>query len=423
MNIAAGVVVFFFSITLYAVVNSIEIAIVGANRVRVRHLAENGNRSAAAIERLQRHSERFFSAVVLLQNIGVVVAAEMGSLIAHTLVGTVSGLIAATIVTTVLTAEFGELIPKVLASRASERLALAVARPTEILTKVLGPFVFVMEKVLASRAIFGGATQQGPSVSEQELRMLIGISAESGSVEEEEAELLDRVFHFGDRRVHEVMVPRNEVVWLEHGSTVRDFFDVFAAASHSRFPVFEENHDNVIGVVGIKDVLRAIATNELTPERDVEAVMRPAEYIPETKLVGELFREMQAKGVQMAIAIDEHGGTAGIVTLEQLLEEMVGVVRDEAGEAEEEIREIDETNVQIDGGVSVAEARDELGVEIPDGPYDTIAGFVLHELGHIPEEGEVVALDGGRFTVLEMKGPKVELLKYTRGVEPASSQP
>jgi magnesium and cobalt exporter, CNNM family len=422
MNVALGLIVAVAAIALFTIVNAVEIAIVGANRIRIHHLAEMGSRTAQAAQRLQSRQDRFFAAIVLVQNLAVVLAAEMGALIGRELAGT-PGIVAATLIVPVVAALFGELTPKVLAAQASEKFVLAVALPTEALTRILGPLVAVLGWFpgLLSRALYGVRLEAGPSVSEAELRMLIGISAESGSVEEEEAELLDRVFHFGDRRVHEVMVPRNEVVWLEHGSTVADFFEVFATASHSRFPVFEDHHDNVIGIVGIKDVLRGLATGDLTPASEVEAVMRPAEYIPETKLVRELFREMQAKGAQMAIAVDEHGGTAGIVTLESLLEEMVGAVRDEAGVEEDEIRPIDETNVQIDGGVSVSEAREELGVDIPDGPYDTVAGFVLHELGHIPEEGEVVPLDGGRITVLEVKGPKVELLQFTRGAEAQSS--
>ncbi len=415
MNAAVGVIVLVVSVLLYAVVNSMEISIVSANRIRMRHLAEDGSRAAQAIERLLDRQERFFSTIVIFQNILVVLAATMGSLVANDIAGA-GGVAVAVWVVALITAELGELIPKVLASQASDRYALVVARPVELLVKLMAPAIPILSfpPSVLSRALFGTTMRSAPSVTEAELRMLIGMSAETGSVAEEEAELLDRVFHFGDRRVHEVMIPRTEVVWLEKGTTIRDFHAIFAQAPHSRFPVFEGSPDTVVGVVGIKDVLLAIASGDLTDDDVIDPLMRQAYFVPESKPVGELFREMQATGFQMGVAVDEYGGTAGIVTLELLLEEMVGPVRDELRPSDTEITEIDERTVQVDGGLSVAEARDELEIDIPEGPYDTMAGFVLHRLGHIPREGEFVAMDGRRITVAVMKGAKIELLRVTR---------
>ena len=415
MNIALGLVVLVASVLGYAVVNSIEIAVVGANRIRVRHLAEGGSRSAQALERLHGHQERFFAAIVLLQNVLVVLAAAMGTLIGAEVAGA-AGVAVATVLEALALALFGELIPKVLAAHASERFALFVAVPAEALTQVLGPFVQALGFLpgVLSRRILGVRLEAGPSVTEAELRMLIEVSAESGTMAESEAELLDRVFHFGDRRVHEVMVPRTEVVWLPRESRVSDFYAVYAETPHSRFPVFDESPDQVVGILGIKDVLAALAAGQIGAGSGVEALTRPAFFVPETKPIGELFREMQASGTQMAIAVDEFGGTAGIVTLEQLLEEMVGPMRDELRPAETEITQVDEYTTQVDGSLSVEEAREELGIDIPEGPYDTIAGFVLSRLGHIPQEGEQLALDDLRLTVAVMKGPKIELLRLTR---------
>jgi len=415
MNIALGLVVLVASVLGYAVVNSIEIAVVGANRIRVRHLAEGGSRSAQALERLHGHQERFFAAIVLLQNVLVVLAAAMGTLIGAEVAGA-AGVAVATVLEALALALFGELIPKVLAAHASERFALFVAVPAEALTQVLGPFVQALGFLpgVLSRRILGVRLEAGPSVTEAELRMLIEVSAESGTMAESEAELLDRVFHFGDRRVHEVMVPRTEVVWLPRESRVSDFYAVYAETPHSRFPVFDESPDQVVGILGIKDVLAALAAGQIGAGSSVEALTRPAFFVPETKPIGELFREMQASGTQMAIAVDEFGGTAGIVTLEQLLEEMVGPMRDELRPAETEITQVDEYTTQVDGSLSVEEAREELGIDIPEGPYDTIAGFVLSRLGHIPQEGEQLAVDDLRLTVAVMKGPKIELLRLTR---------
>jgi CBS domain containing-hemolysin-like protein len=222
------------------------------------------------------------------------------------------------------------------------------------------------------------------------------------------------VFHFRDRLVKEMMVPRTEVVWLEKGTPLRDFYRTFAGALHSRFPVYDESIDNVVGIVGIKDVLRAVAQGELDESSPVDKVLRPALYVPETKPVGGLFWEMQEGGHQMAIVVDEYGGTAGIVTLELLLEEMVGRVVDELGKPVREFVAIDEHTTELDAGMSIFEANEELGLAIPDGDYETVAGFVLSALGHIPKEGEQVLGDGFRMVVAEVQGVKIERVRVTK---------
>jgi putative hemolysin len=415
MDVALGLVILMLAVVGFAVVNSIEISVVGANRIRVRHLAEAGSRSARALETLHRDQERFFASIVLLQNVFSTIAATMATLVAVE-IGGGYWVVVGTILIALNTTVFGELTPKVLASHASERYALFVALPAQGLTRLLGPLVQGIANALSfvSRRLLGVSIEAGPSVTEAELRMLIDISAESGTMEEAEAELLDRVFHFGDRHVHEVMVPRTEAIGIDKDTTLREFYAVYAEAHHSRFPVWDESPDKVIGVLGIKDVLSAVAAGTVTQDSLVQPLARPAVFVPETKLIGELFREMQASGVQMAIAVDEWGGTAGIVTLEQLLEEMVGQVRDELRPGEVEITPIDERTTRVDGGLSVEEARDELGIDIPEGEYDTLAGYVLAQLGHIPKAGESVALDGWRITVEEMRGLKIELLRVTR---------
>ncbi|MFQ5471789.1 MAG: hemolysin family protein [Dehalococcoidia bacterium] len=244
--------------------------------------------------------------------------------------------------------------------------------------------------------------------------MLIDISAEEGTVEEIEAELLDRVFRFGDRRVNELIVPRTEIVWLEKGTTVRDFYETFRAAPHTRFPVFEEDQDHVVGTVNIKDVLRAISESQLTEDSPIDLAMRPALFVPETKFVGVLFVEMQRAGQQMAIVVDEYGGTAGLVTLEMLIEELVGAVGDELTSHEEEFIAVDERTVQIDAGMAIHDANEELDLDIPEGDYETVAGFVLTQLGHIPESGEQFTFNGLRIAVTKMEGRKVEEVTVTR---------
>jgi putative hemolysin len=229
-----------------------------------------------------------------------------------------------------------------------------------------------------------------------------------------EAKLLEGVFHFGDRRVNEVMTPRTEVVWLEKGMSIADLYGIFSEHPHSRFPVFQDNPDNAIGIVGIKDVLRGVAQKELDEGSPIDLAMRPAMFVPETKFVGDLFFEMQHSGQQMAVVADEYGGTAGVVTLEMLLEEMVGYVSDELRRHEEEVVSLDERTFDIDAGMSISDANEELQLGLPEGDYETVAGFVLSHLGRIPQQGEQFVYNGLRIAVTEVRARKVERLTVTR---------
>jgi putative hemolysin len=406
-----------------------ELAVVSSRAIRLQQRAESGDDGAKRALDLANEPNRFLSTVQFgITLIGIIAGFFGGASIAEDLktvmidggvsegvAGPLSVVIVVGIIT-YLSLVIGELVPKRIAMHNPEAIAAIVARPLQVLSKVATPFVVLLAastSVILRLIGLGGEKTSG--VTEEEIRLMIGISAESGTVEEAEAELLDRVFHFGDRRVHEVMVPRTEVVWLENDSLIKDFFPIYAENPHSRFPVYDETPDNVVGVLGIKEVLRRLALKTVDEEDPIGALLTPAMFVPETKLIGELFREMQEQGAQMAIAVDEFGGTAGIVTLEQLIEEMVGRMHDEMRPDEVEILEIDDRTSEVDGGLSVEEARDELEIEIPEGPYDTIAGYVLSELGRVPQEGDSLVRPDYQITVLEMKGPKIERLRVLRG--------
>jgi putative hemolysin len=404
-----------------------EIALVSSKRYRLEQQAEAGSTGARAALALLKDPTRFLSTAQIGITLVAIISGVFGEAsishyvtdwlegagLSHKLADTLSAVI---VVLSIgyLAIVFGELVPKQIGLRHPEAIAGATAVPMTFLSGLSSPVVAVLSA--SSRLLLGLlGLQRGEEagISEEEIRLLIGQSAESGSVDEAEAELLDRVFHFGDRQVHEVMTPRTETVWLPHDASLRDFYAIYGQTPHSRFPVFEDSPDSVVGILGIKDVLAALAGGRIESDRPISSMIRPAFFVPETKPVGDLFREMQSSGTQMAIAIDEFGGTAGIVTLEQLLEEMVGPVRDELRPGAIEVQTIDARTLQVDGSLSVEEARDELGLEIPDGPYDTIAGFVLSALGRIPAEGEQVAVPGHRITVVEMRGPKIESLRVT----------
>jgi CBS domain containing-hemolysin-like protein len=383
----------------------------------MKHLAAQGSRAARAMERIWEREDRFFALVILGQNLFLILATALATAVAIDLAGRAGwGVAVATILLTIAAVIFGEMTPKIFAVRAAERYSLAVGWLIQALMRALMPLLVVIAFVpdLLSRLLLGKGLRKTPTVTEGELRMLIDIGAAEGVVERVEAELLEGVFHFGDRRVNEVMVPRTEVVWLEKGMTVGDLYGIFSEHPHSRFPVFDDSPDNVVGIVGIKDLLRGLAEKQLDESSPVELAMRSPLFIPETKFVGALFFEMQRSGQQMAIVADEYGGTAGVVTLEMLLEELVGYVSDELRRHEEEVVSLDERTFEIDGGMSISDANQELELGLPEGDYETVAGFVLSYLGHIPEQGEQFVHNGLRIAVKKVKAQKVERLTVTR---------
>lgn len=408
-----AIILFIGGLVGYASVNAIEIAVVAASRIRVRAAAEAGHRSARALERLKNEQERYFGVVVIAQNVSIFLASTAGTVIAVDVFGR-WGFLFSLVVIPLIAAEFGEYTPKVMAARTPERIAFAVAFPVELVVRVMSPVISALAVI---PNMFGSAAERH-TVTEAELRMLIDIGAEEGSVGEQEAELLDRVFHFHDRRVNEIMVPRTEVVWLERDQRVGEFYQTFDRTPHSRFPVYDETIDNVAGIVSIKDVLRALAEHQVREDSPIETLIRPALFIPESKLVSTLFWQMQDQRQQMAIVVDEYGGVAGIITLELMLEEMVGRVVDELGQPSEEFSAIDERTTRVDGGMSIFDLRSELAVDLPEGDYETVAGFVLARLGHIPREGETLAIDGYRIKVSEVKGVKIESVEITKEAEP-----
>ncbi len=409
LPIPLAIVLFVGGLAGYAFVNAIEIAVVASSRIRVRAAAEAGSRSARALERLKAAQERYFGAIVIAQNLSIFLASTAGTVIAVDAFGR-WGFLFSLVVVPLIATEFGEYTPKVIAARSPERLAMAAAIPMQAIVRALSP-------VIRALALFPNLFSRGGethTVTEAELRMLIDIGAAEGAVGEGEAELLDRVFHFHDRRVNEIMIPRTEVVWLEKSETLAEFYETFRQSPHSRFPVYEETVDNVVGIVSIKDVLKAEAESRVTDTSPITELLRPAFFVPETKLVSTLFWQMQDERQQMAIVVDEYGGVAGVVTLELLLEEMVGRVVDELGQPSEEYERLPTGQTRVDGGMSLYDLREELGIALPEGDYETVAGFVLDRLGHIPRVGETVAENGYRLTVSEMKGVKIESVEIAR---------
>ncbi len=401
-------------IILSAFFSSSETAFIALERYRIEHLVETKAKGADRVAKMLERPERFLSTILLGNNLVNTAAASLGTVLAVSYFGQERGLIFATIIVTIVLLIFAETTPKTFASRYSERVAISFVRPIEVIAWVFTPFVTVLAFIANGITRLVGGSQTRALASPEEIRAMINVGSREGSVEKAEAEMLHAVFDFGDNPVSDVMVPRTEVTAVEKGTPLSDFLKLYAEFPLSRFPVYEENLDNIIGIVSVKDVLMSIARNTGNLELPVEELMRPAYFTPELKKVSDLFTEMRDKNFRMAVVIDEYGGTAGIVSLSRLMEEIVGPVGDELAAAEKEYETINEYTFQVDGGMRIEEANEEMGLNLPEGDYETVAGFILAHLGRFPRQGQVIRYNGLKIVITRMRGRKIEEVLVTQ---------
>ena len=399
---------------LSAFFSSSETAFISLQRIRIKHLVNTEVRGAKRVAKMVERPEKLLSTILLGNNFVNTAAAALATVLAVSIWGE-QGILVATIVVTILLLIFCETTPKTIATQHAERLSLAFARPIEALSWLLTPFVVALSWIASGFSkLFGGVPVPRSLASEDEIRTMISVGHKEGTVEEEEAEMLHKVFEFGNRPVREVIVPRTEVVWVEKGSKLADFLSLYAQSPLSRFPVYEDNMDNVVGILSVKDILMAQAKGSISDEGLIDDLIRPAYFAPETKRISELFAEMRDKNYRMTVVVDEFGGTAGIVSLSRLVEEIVGPVGDELAAIEKEYETISENTFQIDGGMRIEEANEEMDLDIPTGDYETVAGFVLDLLGHIPKQGEQLRYKGLKIVITEMRGMKIEKIVLTK---------
>ena len=408
-------VIFIVCLLLSAFFSSSETAFTALQRIRVEHLVSTKVPGAARIARMMQHPEKLLSAILTGNNLVNTAAAVLATVLAVSVWGE-QGILIATIGVTIILLVFCETTPKIIAAHNAERTAIKLARPVEVAQAVFTPAVLALSSI-ASRLskMAGGEPVSRSLVSEEEIRTMISVGHKEGTVEEAEAEMLHNVFDFGDRPVHEIMVPRPEVVAIEQGSTVADFLALYAESPLSRFPIYEENMDNVVGILSIKDVLMALAKGTIDNQSAIDNLIRPSYFTPETKRINELFAEMRDNNYRMAVIVDEYGGTAGVVSLSRLVEEIVGQVGDELASVEKEYEAINEYTFQIDGSMRIEEANEEMELELPEGEdYETVAGFILNLLGHIPRRGEQLKYKNLKIVITKMRGLKIEDVLLTK---------
>jgi CBS domain containing-hemolysin-like protein len=318
-------------------------------------------------------------------------------------------------IVTTLHIVLGEQAPKVFAIRSPEQVSKLAAYPLELFNKVLGIFIVFLDWLTArTLRLFGVTDPPGhhSSPSLEDIRMMVNTSMPHDAGEEDAREMIINVFDFADRGAYQVMVPRPQVATIRESATLGEFLDLFASTGHTRFPVVgERGIDDVRGIVSAKDVLIHLRDQPGDQKTSVSALMRPAFFVPETKRIGKLLHEMRQQHTRMVILVDEYGGMAGITTMENLVEEVMGEVQDELDRDEEDVRSINDDTFVVDAQLRIDEFNSELHVSIPQGDYETVAGFLLQQWGHLPQPGDSLVFNNLRFVVTRMNGPRIEQLE------------
>ena len=409
---------------LSAFFSASETAFAALPKARLLHLQRTGKSGAGRVSSLIQRPERFLATVLLSNNLVNTAAAAIATVLIVDIIGdpTVAVLVSTVVVTLVILI-FCESLPKTIAWHRSEAVSFAVSRPLYIVGLMLSPAVSLIQAfiIMISRAL--GVTGSSPFVSEEEIRTLIAAGAQTGTVEADEAELLEKVFRFGDRQMREVTTPRPEIVWVEKGTTLSQFLEIYGEKSHTRFPVFEGSKENVVGILSVKDVLSELSSGQIAPDHDVTGLLREVYIVPETKSVSDTFQDMRQARHTVALTFDEFGGIAGLATTKQMLEVIVGQVGDEGHEEPEEVfTPLGRDNYRVDAAVGIAEINDELELDIPEGDYQTLAGFMLVQLGRIPEIGDVVEYRDLSITVKVMDGVRIDEVELMRAPAGAAAK-
>jgi len=410
LNDIIFLVLFIISILMAALFSAAETALVSMQKVRLHYLVEQKDARAPKAAFIIRKYQEILTTILLGLNFFETAIATLGTIVCVLWWGENTGVIVATIAGTIITLVFAEVVPKYLGIRYSESVALRFINFLRISYIVLFPIIFILTHISTRiQNLFGNYSEIKPTMSSEEMRVAINIATSEGVLQEEESEMLKKVFRFSRRPVSQIMTPRTEVSWIEKGTTIDDFLKAYAEHPHSRFPVYEELPDNVIGVLSLKDVVMAQASEHINNDAPVDRLIRPTCFVPATKHLGELFAEMREKNYHLAIIVGEYGGVSGIVTLEQLAEEIVGDMRDELSGEDEDLITIKEDTYRFDPSLSIEEANEELQLDLPEGEgYTTVSGFIMARLGRIPREGEQLKYKNIRIIVSKMDRLRID---------------
>lgn len=423
------IVLLFILILVNAFFAMSEIAIISLNDSKIEKMAENGHKKAKQIMRLTENSSSFLSTIQIGVTLaGFLTSASASQVFAQRLTDAVSpilpdsipvslihsiSVVLITLIMSYFSLVFGELAPKRIAMQVPEKISFLAVGPLLFVAKITKPAVKLLSfsTNLVVRIFGFDPNSDEETVTEEEIRMMVDVGQEKGVIEDTQKEMIDNIFEFDDIDVSDIMTHRTDMYAVEANDSLQNVIDISVEQGYSRIPVYDDDPDNIIGIAYIKDLIQYIGKS--LPENGLRSIMRKAYYVPESKKCGQLFKEMSESHVQMAIVVDEYGGTAGLVTLEDLLESIVGNIQDEYDNEDEEISRIDDATFTIDGTTDIEEVGDLIGVTFPEGDYDTLGGYIISRLGFLPSDGEMNSLEfeNFRFTVLSVEDRRIGKVK------------
>lgn len=395
-----------FCIFCVAFFSSSEAALISVNRIRIRNLIEKGNKSAMAAERVVSRHDRLFATILTTENMFIILASSLGGVLAVSILGE-KGILISTIVMTIFIVIFGEITPKTYAAQNAVKVSLLVARPMEKIIVVLSPIISLLSFV--SRGLIrllGVSHTVNPYIlTEDEIKTAINDAVSGGVLAKSEKKMIEGIFEFNDTIASEIMVPRVEMVGVGHEEPLAKAVEIINKTGHSRIPVFEQSIDHIIGAVYAKDILKN-SPESLNVMRTRE-VMRPCHFAPASQKVMSLLSDLRRIKTSLAIIIDQFGGTAGMITIETLLEEIVGEIEDEFDISLPKFEKISENEYIVDARMQIYDLREHLGIELPEGDYQTVGGFVINLVENIPSLGDMVVFGDNEFIVEKTEGYKL----------------
>lgn len=396
-----------------------ETALISLNKIRIKYLVQKGEKRAKTVDELLKQPNRLLATILIGNNLVNVAASALATSLAIQYFGN-KGIGIATGVMTLVLLMFGEISPKAFATKNAEKVSFIVSKPIKTLEYVFYPVIEILTKFTNFIVrILGGEAKASPFITEEEIKTMLYVGEEEGEIEPEEREMIHKIFEFGETTVKEVLVPRMDMVCIEANRSLEEAVDKALEHGFSRLPVYEGTVDNIVGIVHIKDLFTHIREKR---QVSLKEVMRPTYYVPETKKVSDLLKDLQRSRQHMAICTDEYGGTVGLVTIEDLLEEIVGEITDEHDPRMELIKKVNERTYIVNGAVPIDDLNKYLGSNFPEENSETIGGFVFHCLGKLPKPGDSIEYDGYEISVQKIEKRRIVQVKIIKPLTPSNEE-
>lgn len=388
-----------------------ETSLMSLSKIRIRHMQEEGVKGAKLVANLIEDSNKLLSTILIGNNIVNIAATSISTALFTSLIPGATGVAVATALMTVLVLLFGEITPKTIAANNSEKVAIFVSKPIKIIISILRPLVWIFNLITGLIFKILGVKDKGtqPYITEEELKTMVNVSHEEGVLEIEERQIINNVFQFGDMQAKEAMVQRLDMIAINIEDNYEQIIDMFKTEKFSRMPVYNESIDDIIGILNIKDVI--FLSEDEIETFDIRDYIREPFFTYEFKKITQLLEEMKIEKSQMAIVVDEYGGTAGLITLEDLIEVIVGNIEDEYDEEEEEIQVIKEDEYIVDGRIKITELNELIGVKLESEEFDSIGGYIIGYLRRLPEENEVIEVDNIKFCIESLDKNRIKKVR------------